>query len=69
MPDLKVEDIASELQVNPETVKRLLQTGKLEGYKIGSRWRVTREALDAFKRAGGTRPVGRPRKGEGGDNG
>lgn len=63
--DLTVTETAEELGVAPETIRRLLLAGHLTGYKAGRRWRVTRQALDAFKAAGGARPVGRPRtKGE-----
>lgn len=49
MPDMTVREVATELAVNPETVKRLLQDARLDGYKVGNRWRVTKEALDAYK--------------------
>jgi excisionase family DNA binding protein len=49
VPDLTVKDVATELAVNPETVKRMLQSGRLPGYKVGRLWRTTREAVDRFK--------------------
>ena len=49
VPDLTVQDVANELAVNPETVKRMLQSGRLAGYKVGRLWRMTREAVDQFK--------------------
>jgi len=49
MADMTVRDVATELAVNPETIKRLLQGGRLDGYKVGNRWRVTKDALDAYK--------------------
>ena len=63
--DLTVTETAEELGVVPETIRRLLLAGHLRGYKVGRRWRVTRQALDGFKAAGGARPVGRPKKDEG----
>ena len=63
--DMTVEETAQELGVVPETIRRLLLAGHLTGYKAGRRWRVTRQALDAFKAAGGARSVGRPGKKEG----
>lgn len=49
MSDLTVRDVAAELSVNPETVKRMLQSGRLSGYKVGSHWRVTSTALKQYK--------------------
>jgi len=47
-------------------VRRLLIAGHLTGYKADlKQWRITREALDAFKASGGARPVGRPQKEKG----
>jgi len=43
-------------------VRRLLIAGHLTGYKADlKQWRITREALDAFKASGGVRGQGRPR--------
>jgi excisionase family DNA binding protein len=49
LPDLTVRDVAAELSVNPETVKRMLQSGRLSGYKVGSRWRMTQGAVAQYK--------------------
>lgn len=64
--DLTPRQVAEELGLAYDTVRRLLQAGLLAGYKADRRgqWRVTRAALDAFKVAGGVRPQGRPRKDE-----
>lgn len=49
-PDLTVTEIASELQIHADTVRRLLLSGAISGYKIGARsWRVRRGDLDAYK--------------------
>ncbi|MGI4790189.1 MAG: helix-turn-helix domain-containing protein [Janthinobacterium lividum] len=60
-PDLTTGDVATELQINPLTVQRYLREGQLPGYRLGTRWRVTREALDAFKARRTTLTPGRPR--------
>lgn len=61
--DLTVPDIAAELSLHPDTVRRLLATGVLPGYRAGLRqWRMTRAALDAFKAGSGLKRQGRPRK-------
>ncbi len=64
--DLTVKDVAEELSLHIDTVKRLLRGGVLPGYKADRKsWRITRESLDAYKSSGGAKPVGRPKKGEG----
>lgn len=54
--DLKPQEAALVLGVHVSTLKKMLKNGQLQGYRIGSRgdWRVTREALTAFKARGGT---------------
>jgi excisionase family DNA binding protein len=61
--DLTVKDLAKELDIHPDTVKRLLRSGVLSGYKADlKQWRVTRVALDKFKASGGAHKPGRPRQ-------
>ena len=43
---LTPEQVASILQLHPETVMRLMRKGQLPGAKIGGSWRTTREAID-----------------------
>jgi excisionase family DNA binding protein len=63
--DLTVKDVAEELGLHIDTVKRLLRSGALTGYRADLKsWRVTRVALDAYKAAGGAKRPGRPRKDE-----
>ena len=60
--DLTVVEVAEELGLNPDTVKRLLRLELLPGYKADlKQWRVTRTALDQFKATGGAKKPGRPR--------
>lgn len=44
---LTVEDVADQLKVHPETVRRWLREGRLEGYRISRRggWRVKPESV------------------------
>lgn len=51
-----VPEVATILKVNPQTVYRALEAGRIRGFKIGSSWRVTRVLLDAFMR--GEQPEG-----------
>ena len=61
--DLTVTEIAEELGLHIDTVRRLLHSGALPGYKADlKQWRVTRKALDAFKAGGGAKRPGRPTK-------
>jgi len=63
MKDLTVQEVAEELGLHYDTVRRLLIAGHLTGYKADlKQWRITREALDAFKASGGVRGQGRPQK-------
>lgn len=47
---LTVEQIAAELQLSIETVRRYLRSGELKGFQINRQagWRVTREDLERF---------------------
>ncbi|MGI4789618.1 MAG: excisionase family DNA-binding protein [Janthinobacterium lividum] len=59
--DLTVKNVAEELGLHIDTVKRLLAVGHLTGYKADlKQWRVTRLALDQFKTSGGVKRPGRP---------
>lgn len=50
IPDLTVADVARELQIHPDTVRDLLNSRALIGYKPGRRaWRIQRADLDAYK--------------------
>ena len=51
--DLSVKDIAREMAISENTVKRLLRVGSLPGYRAGKLWRTTRAWLDAFCERGG----------------
>jgi excisionase family DNA binding protein len=45
---LHLHDVARELRMHPESIRRYAQDGKLRGYKIGSRWRFDRVDVDRF---------------------
>lgn len=47
---LTVEDVANQLQVHPETVRKWLREGRLEGVRLTRRagWRVRPGALEAM---------------------
>jgi excisionase family DNA binding protein len=50
------EQVASFLQLDKETVYRLIRTRRLAATKIGGRYRIPKEDLDAFLLANSTRP-------------
>ncbi len=43
-----VESVAAHLQCAEHTVYRLLTSGRLVGFKVGSAWRITEAELVAF---------------------
>lgn len=49
-PSLTVKQVAALEQVKPRTILRLLRTSELPGYKVGRDWRVTPEALAAYRK-------------------
>jgi excisionase family DNA binding protein len=51
-----VDQVAEILQVHPRTVYRALEANSLRGFRVGTTWRVTQEALEAFMR--GEQPTG-----------
>jgi excisionase family DNA binding protein len=65
---LTVEEMAKELKVSEETVRRLIRSGKLKGIKIGKVLRVNKETYDNFISASEvtnfTNSGGRPLKAE-----
>jgi excisionase family DNA binding protein len=45
---LTAEEVAAWLKVKPVTVRRLLVSGKLTGFKVGNEWRITEDDLQRF---------------------
>lgn len=57
LPDvLTPEQVAGYLQLDKETIYRLIRDRKLAATRIGRAYRVPREDLDAFMLANSTRP-------------
>jgi excisionase family DNA binding protein len=57
---LKVSEVAQELRVDRDTVYRLIKSGKLSAFRVGTRsWRIERRDLDDFI-ARGKREAYRP---------
>jgi len=58
--DLTIAEVAAELRVNPETVRRWLASGKLGGYRPGGKragWRIPVADLHRFRVAARMRPA------------
>jgi len=45
-----VDELAKLLRVNARTIYRALEAGELRSFRVGTQWRVTQEALDAYMR-------------------
>ncbi len=44
-----VKELSNYLRVHPSTVYRLLKRGDLPGFKLGSDWRFSIEAIDRWR--------------------
>lgn len=44
-----VKELSSYLRVHPSTIYRLLKRGELPGFKLGSDWRFSLEAIDRWR--------------------
>lgn len=45
---MKIEDAASYLKINPQTLRRFAAEGRIPGFRIGNRWRFRKDTLDAW---------------------
>ncbi len=45
---LSTEEVAERLQVDEQTVRRWIKSGKLEAFKPGREWRISPAALEAL---------------------
>lgn len=57
---LRADQVARLVGLHPQTVRRLLRTGRLPGVRIGRVWLVHREGLDALLRGGNAEPANAP---------
>jgi excisionase family DNA binding protein len=58
---LTVNEVAHRLQLKPDQVRAMIRRGGLPAVKIGSRWRVRSDALQALRQSSRPRygPAGR----------
>jgi excisionase family DNA binding protein len=45
---VSVREVADQLGVHPETIRRLIHDGRLDAVRVGRVLRVHREAVDSF---------------------
>ena len=50
MPTFTPEQIAAELQMTPDAVRRWLVAGKLPGHKFGNKWRIDADDFALWKK-------------------
>lgn len=43
-----VEEVAKYLKVTPTTIYRMLEDGRLTGFKIGASWRIRESDITAY---------------------
>lgn len=49
-PDMTVSDVAAQLQVSTDTVRRLIQGGKLKAYRAGRSLRIEPAEVDRMRK-------------------
>ena len=57
-----IRELSDHLRVHPTTIYRLLRQGRLPGFRVGSNWRFSREAISigSASRQAAERPQLRP---------
>jgi excisionase family DNA binding protein len=51
-----LSEAATLLRVAERTMRRLLQEGKMRGYRVGRQWRIPRADIDKMRAPGEPRP-------------
>ena len=55
-----IKELSEHLRVHPTTIYRLLRQGRLPGFRVGSNWRFSREAIEQWERDQAGRAAGSP---------
>jgi excisionase family DNA binding protein len=42
------EEVAARLGITPETVREYLREGKIRGFQVAGKWRISEPSFDAF---------------------
>jgi len=50
-----VEEIAKRFKKHPESIRRLIKKGVIEGFKFGGEWRVRADVLQRYLKEAGYR--------------
>jgi len=48
-----VQQVADELQLHPETIRKMIKRGELKAYTIGKSYRIADEDVEKFKKGEG----------------
>lgn len=57
LPNWDVDKVAEAAGLHPESVRQAIRRGHLKAYKIGRRWRMYDENVEAFLRSSPSDPV------------
>lgn len=52
---MTIRELSEFLRVHPTTIYRLLRQGRLPGFRVGSNWRFSREAIERWERGQGSK--------------
>ncbi len=55
-----IRELSEHLRVHPTTIYRLLRQGRLPGFRVGSNWRFSREAIEQWEREQAGRAAASP---------
>src|SRR5512146_1959663 len=55
-----IKELSEHLRVHPTTIYRLLRQGRLPGFRVGSNWRFSREAIEMWEREQAGRSAASP---------
>jgi excisionase family DNA binding protein len=61
---MTTEEVAEELRMTPDAIRRMVRQGRITGVKVGKRLLISRDEVDRVLREG-TQPVKRTRAGKG----
>jgi excisionase family DNA binding protein len=45
---LTIKEVARALRVSEDTVRRMIDSGELQAFKVHNQWRVRKDVLDRF---------------------
>lgn len=43
-----IPEVAAQMKVSPDTIERLIKTGKLSATKFGAQWRISEDQLNEY---------------------